>query len=88
MYPSFYRFRFEGSSEWFSSPHEDPVAAASHALLCHSGRHARRVREISPGCYRGLIGRRVSPVVYLAYSDSVAFLHWYDRFVRLGKCLG
>ena len=61
-----YRVVAGGCEQWESLPGHDRAsiaARAAHTLELIEGRYVRGVREVRPGRWRGLVGRRSSRTI-------------------------
>jgi len=58
-----FQARFLGSEEWISVAGDTARECAERTIFLHGLRWPRRIREVAPDTWRGLIGRRVSPTV-------------------------
>jgi hypothetical protein len=69
-----YQSRFVGTEAWFLIAGRTAQECAERTIYLHGLRRARNVREVSPGMWRGIVGRRVSPTVEVrvAYGVSLA----------------
>lgn len=61
-----YETRIHGTEEWMGVAGDTPERAVERTLLLQTGRHPKRVRQVSPeGAYRGLIGGRTTSTVFV-----------------------